>query len=104
MKRLCLIVGTLLLVAAAVFHVASGRPQVTVALIIRENRVYMNSSLGEILLDTGAAITFVDDEFAKLQKLHPTDEPATVSDLAQVVMPVEIDVLDEFIVPAKEPS
>src|SRR5436190_2248292 len=104
MKRFSLIVGVTLLVAAVLFHVASGRPQVTVALVIRDDRVFMNSSIGEILLDTGAAISMMDEEVARLQKLHPTDEHATVNDLAGVVMPVEIAILDQLTIPAKEPS
>jgi predicted aspartyl protease len=65
---------------AAGGHFASGRPQVILPLMIDDDQVYVESSLGPVLLDTGAEMCVVDAEFAQKMGLRRTGQTVQLSD------------------------
>ncbi|MEN3942997.1 aspartyl protease family protein [Prosthecobacter sp. SYSU 5D2] len=65
---------------AAGRHFATGRPQVIVPLTIERDHVYVQSSLGPVLLDTGAEIAVVDAEYAQKLGLPRTGQTVYLRD------------------------
>src|SRR6476659_9866759 len=105
MQRFRFTIRAVALFAAGLCASCAGRPQMTIPVRLNDqNKVLLSTNLGDVVLDTGAPMGLVDEDFAKRHKLKKSGHFETVRDLSGASVDGYMAVIEQPSITAKEPS